>query len=120
MLKVWGLEGAVPPGLKTVTVAEPALAISEARMVAASEEPLLKVVNLSEPFQRTTAPLAKLLPATLRVNPEPPAVAGPGLRPMLAGAGGGGGGGELAEPNSTLISAADAFPVRPSSASRRT
>ena len=71
MVKVSALE--VPPpgvGLKTVTEAVPAVAMSAAVMAAVSwvDEP--KVVVRFAPFQRTTEPLMKLVPVTVRVKAD--------------------------------------------------
>ena len=80
----------VPPpgvGLNTVTRADPVLIISEAEISAANELPLIKVVGLLEPFQRTTELLIKLLPLTVRVNPGLPTVAERGLRLLRFGLG---------------------------------
>src|SRR5512139_1276250 len=67
----------VPPpgaGLKTVTLAVPAVAMSVVVIEAVSwvEEP--KVVVRSPPFHRTTDPETKFVPLTVRVKTEPPAV----------------------------------------------
>jgi hypothetical protein len=80
MVKVWAEE--VPPpgvGLKTVTLAVPWVAMSEARIAAVSCEAETYVVVLSAPFQRTLEPEMKLLPVTVRVKADPPAVAELGL-----------------------------------------
>src|SRR4030042_2052634 len=74
IVKVWLLE--VPPpgvGLKTVTLAVPAVAMSAARIEAVTCVELTYVVVRSVPFQRTTEPLTKLVPLTVRVKPAPPA-----------------------------------------------
>src|SRR4051812_24296961 len=71
-----------PPGLNTVAEAVPALARSLARIVAVSDVASTNVVARSEPFQRTTAPAAKLEPLRFSVKLPPPAVAEFGL--MLA------------------------------------
>ena len=39
------------------------------------------------PFHLTTEPLIKLVPLTVRLNPEPPAVAEEGLRLVVVGTG---------------------------------
>ena len=74
-----------PPGLNTVTVAVPALAMSLASTVAVRcvlPEP--DVVRF-DPFHRTTAPLAKLLPFTVRSRTPPPATAEFGLMEEMLG-----------------------------------
>ncbi len=78
-----------PPGagLKTVTLADPAVAMSAAGMLAVSRVSLTYVVARSLPFQRTTEPAAKSVPLTVRINAEPPARAPNGLRPVIVDAG---------------------------------
>ena len=85
----------VPPpgeGLKTVTVALPAAAISDAGMAAASVVLLTKEVVRAFPPQRTTELLMKLEPFSVSVNADPPTVAELGAIPDRTGAGLGGGG----------------------------
>jgi hypothetical protein len=85
---VWAFE--VPPpgeGLKTVTAALPALAISVAGIEAVSWLPLAKVVGRLDPFQRTTDDEMKLLPLTVSIKAGPPAVTDEGLMPVMAGTG---------------------------------
>ena len=80
----------VPPpgaGLKTVTFAVPAVAMSVAGMLAVSRVSLTYVVVRSLPFQRRTEPLTKFVPLTVRANAEPPAMALAGLRLVIVGAG---------------------------------
>jgi hypothetical protein len=80
----------VPPpgvGLKTVTLAVPAVAISAAVIAAVSCVPLTYVVVRSEPFHLTIEPLTKLVPFTVSVKAPPSAVAEDGLRLVIAGAG---------------------------------
>src|SRR6185312_5809166 len=60
MLKVDPLE--VPPGLETVTCAEPTIAMSAAEIVADNWVVEMTFVGLSELFQRTTEPLPKFSP----------------------------------------------------------
>ena len=70
MVKLSVLE--VPPpgdGLKTVTAATPALAMSPAGIEAVSRVEPRNVVARSPPFQRTTDPETKLLPLTVRLKP---------------------------------------------------
>src|SRR4051812_11470270 len=73
--------GEVPPpgdGLNTVTEALPAVAMSAAVMLACSPVTRLPVytgvVVRLVPFQRTVAVEANVLPLTVSVNAEPPAV----------------------------------------------
>ncbi len=80
----------VPPpgaGLTTDTEALPTLAISLAAIAAVTCVALTKVVVRSEPFQRTTELETKLVPFTVNVNPEPPAVALVGEMVASVGAG---------------------------------
>src|SRR5207244_9435656 len=68
----------VPPpgaGLKIVTDAEPAAAISAAEMAAESCVAETYVVARSAPFQRTTELVTRFVPVTVSVKPGPPAVA---------------------------------------------
>ncbi len=78
-----------PPGagLKTVTLAVPAVAMSVTGIAAVSWVSETKVVGRLAPFQRTTAPLAKPEPFTVRVKAAPPAVAVAGASEVIAGAG---------------------------------
>jgi hypothetical protein len=88
IVKVWAFE--VPPpgvGLNTVTVAVPAVTISEASIAAVSWVAETYVVVRFEPFHWTTEPLMKLLPFTVSVKAGPPAVAEAGLRPVVVGTG---------------------------------
>ena len=88
ILKLCALE--VPPpgsGLKTVTEAVPAVAMSAAEMAAVNCDAETKVVVLAEPFQCTTDPDTKLPPLTVRVKATPPAVAEPGFRLVVVGRG---------------------------------
>ena len=80
----------VPPpgaGLKTVTLADPAVAMSAAGMLAVSRVSLTYVVARALPFQRTTEPLTKFVPLTVRLNAGPPTLALDGLRLVIVGAG---------------------------------
>jgi hypothetical protein len=68
----------VPPpgvGLKTVTEAVPAVAISEAGTAAVNWVALTNVVVKATPFHCTTEPATKFVPAIVRVKAGPPAVA---------------------------------------------
>jgi hypothetical protein len=88
IVKVCALE--VPPpgvGLKTVTLVVPAEAISAARIEAASWVDETYVVVRAVPFHLTTDPEMKLVPLTVSVKAEPPAVAELGLRLVVVGTG---------------------------------
>src|SRR3989337_95452 len=76
-----------PSGLSTVTGIVPGAAMSAAVIFARNWVAETKVVERSEPFQRTFAPETKLLPSPVRVKAAPPAVAEEGLRPVTVGAG---------------------------------
>ena len=88
IVKVWALE-APPPGagLNTVTEAGPAVAMSAAVIAAVNWVADRYVVVRLDPFHCTTEPLMKLLPLTVRVKAEPPAVADEGLMLVVAGTG---------------------------------
>jgi hypothetical protein len=80
----------VPPpgvGLKTVTEAVFAMAMSAAGTVAVSEVALTKVVGSAEPFQFTTEVLTKLDPVAVNVKPEPPSFMEVGEIEVRIGAG---------------------------------
>src|SRR5512136_368207 len=64
--------------------------MSAAGMLAVSRVLLTYVVARALPFQRTTEPLTKPVPLTVRVNAGPPTAALDGLRLVIVGAGGGG------------------------------
>src|SRR6266850_7703923 len=88
MVKVWAFE--VPPpgvGVNAVTEAVPPVAMSEAGMAAVSWPAETRVVGRLAPFQRTTEPLTKFVPLTVRVNAGPPAVADIGFRLVVVGVG---------------------------------
>ena len=88
IVKVCALE--VPPpgaGLKTVTCAVPAVAMSEAGIEAVTWVEDTYVVVRFEPFQRTTDPDTKFVPLTVNVKAGPPAVADEGLRLVVVGTG---------------------------------
>jgi hypothetical protein len=78
-----------PPGvgLKTVTLAVPAVAILAASILAVNFILLTRVVTRSVPFQRITAPETKLLPFAVSIKTAPPAVAEVGLILVSPGAG---------------------------------
>ena len=78
-----------PPGvgLNTVTVAVPAVTMSDANIAAVNLVALTYVVTRSDPFHLTTDPLTKLEPFAVSVNAFPPAVAFDGLRLVRFGTG---------------------------------
>src|SRR5207302_10332826 len=76
IVKVCGLD--VPPpgaGLKTVTGAVPAVAMSAAEITAVSCVAEAYVVVRLAPFHRTTEAVTKFVPVTVSVNCGPPATA---------------------------------------------
>ena len=80
----------VPPpggGFVTVTLAVPALAMSDALIVAVSLVALANVVVRGEPFQFTTEEETKLVPLTVSVKLAPPCVALDGESFVIVGAG---------------------------------
>ena len=80
----------VPPpgvGVKTVTVAVPATAMSPAEIAALSWEADTSVVGRSEPFQRTTDPYTKPEPLTVRVKSGSAAMTVDGTTLTATGAG---------------------------------
>lgn len=88
MVKVAAVE--VPPpgvGLLTVTLAVPAVAMSEAGIAAVNCVALTKVVVRALPFHCTVEPLMKFVPLTVNVNAAPPAVAEVGLMFVSVGTG---------------------------------
>ena len=84
MVKITALE-VVPSALTTVTLTVPAVAMSDAGTEAVSLLAELKVVVKAAPFHLTVAPLRKLLPFTVSLNAEPPAVALLGLIEEIVG-----------------------------------
>ena len=78
-----------PPGagLTTVTGCAPTVAMSAATICAISLVLSINVVARALPSNRTTAPLTKLLPLTVSVNPASPAPAFAGERPLTKGKG---------------------------------
>src|SRR5205085_10336419 len=80
-----------PPGagLNTETCAVPALAMSLAGICALTCVALTKVVARLSPFQRTTEPLTKFVPVTVKVKAALPAMADFGVRRLKARRGGG-------------------------------
>ena len=81
-----------PPGagLKTLSAAEPALAMSATVIGTVNCEAETKVVTRSAPLNLTTEPLIKLLPLSASVNAAPPAIALSGVSIAIAGTGFGG------------------------------
>ena len=75
------------PGLVTVTVAVPAVAISAAAIAAVNCVALTKVVVLAAPLNFTTEVETKPVPFRVRVKAAPPAVAPVGEREVAVGAG---------------------------------
>ena len=78
-----------PPGVGFVTVmeAEPAAAISAARIVAVTWLPLLSVVARGLPLKFTTDVEIKFVPLTIRENVAPPAVVALGTNEVIVGTG---------------------------------
>jgi hypothetical protein len=74
-----------PPGLVTVTLKLPAVAISEAKMAAASCVVSTKVVIRAFPLKLTVEPLTKFVPFTIKVKPAPPAMALVGKMLVIGG-----------------------------------
>jgi hypothetical protein len=77
----------VPPGLDTVTLALPALAIRLAGTDADNCAAPRKVVVRAVLFHCTVLPETKFEPVTVSVNAAPPAVADAGFRLVMAGTG---------------------------------
>src|SRR5882724_9971269 len=71
-------------GVKTVTSAVPAVAMSDAGMAAVSWAVEPKVVDRFAPFHRTTESRTKFCPSTVSVKPAPPATADAGLMLSMA------------------------------------
>jgi len=78
-----------PPGggLNTDTKTVPPTAVSAADIEAVRWFGDTKVVARGLPFQRTTAPGAKLMPMTVSVNAGPPIVAEPGINSAMVATG---------------------------------
>lgn len=81
-----------PPGFWTVMLALPIFVIRVPGTVAVNCVPFTKVVKRGEPFHCTVAPEVKmppverkLLPKTVRLNVDPPAIAEPGLSDVMTG-----------------------------------
>jgi hypothetical protein len=82
--------GDVPPpgaGDATVTVFEPALAMSLAEIDAVNWVALVKVVGRPEPFHRTTDEETNPVPLTVSVKAGPPALTLAGESEVIAGNG---------------------------------
>ncbi len=73
--------------MNTVTLPVPTVAMSAVPIAAVNCVALTKAVVRVEPFHCTTEPLTKLVPFTVRVKADPPAVADEGLRPVIVGNG---------------------------------
>jgi hypothetical protein len=71
---------------RTVTVARPVEAMSDARIVAVSWPEEMKVVARLAPFHLTTEVLLKFSPFSLSMNAGPPAAAESGIIPVRVGA----------------------------------
>ena len=87
-MKVWLFE--VPPpgaGFETVTEEVPAVVMSDARMVALTDELDTKVVARGLPFQSTLDEATKFVPFTVRVKSVPPAAVEVGLKEVVVGTG---------------------------------
>jgi len=76
---------AEPSGFVTVICAAPSVATSVAGMAAVSWVALTNVVDRAAPFHLTVAPLAKLVPVTVRVNAGLPAWALFGVSAVTVG-----------------------------------
>src|SRR2546425_468239 len=74
-------------GLRTLTAAEPAGAVSEAGMAAVRRVALTNVVVRAAPFHSTVAPGTNAVPSTVRVNAGPPALAVLGASAVVVGGG---------------------------------
>src|SRR6185436_11915417 len=75
------------PGVKTVTCAVPAAAMSVAEIAACRLVALTNVVGRASPLHRTIDAEMKLLPVTVSVNAAPPALALAGDNELANGAG---------------------------------
>src|ERR1700722_6996767 len=81
-------EGPPPgPGLATLTLSEPCVAISAAGIGAVSCVALINVVVRGDPFQLTCVPRTKFVPVTVSVNAGPPTTALDGDNCVMAGSG---------------------------------
>ena len=88
MVKVIALE-VPPPGalLCTVTLAVPAVAMSAALMLAVNWVLDTYVVARADPFNHRGIWIPMLVPFTVRVKADPPAVADAGLKIVMVGMG---------------------------------
>lgn len=84
VVKVTALE-TIPPGLRTVTLAVPWLAVRLAGIAAVNCAPLKYVVDIAEPFHCTVDPARNPEPFTANVSAGPPAAAELGFRPLIDG-----------------------------------
>src|SRR5260370_18902965 len=78
---------APPPGLVTVTLKVPAVAMSEAGMAAVSCVALTNIVARALPLKLTVEPLTKFVPFTVKVKAAAHAVALVGEMLVIVGAG---------------------------------
>src|SRR5207253_5328227 len=85
IVKGWAFE-TWRSGLRTVTDAEPAVAMSAAAIVAVSWVALANVVVRAAPFHCRVLPATKLLPLAVSVKAAPPAVAVVGDTDVSTGA----------------------------------
>jgi hypothetical protein len=76
-----------PPEFVTVIASHPAEAISEALMDAVNCVVLTNVVILELPLKFTVVPGTKLIPFTVSVNAEPPAIALAGKSEVIVSGG---------------------------------
>src|SRR5207253_1243437 len=86
-VKVRALE-TCPSGLRTVTAAVPAAAMSAAGIVAVTWVALTNVVVRAAPFHSTVAPETKFPPSATSVKAGPPAVVELGVSAVRVGAAG--------------------------------
>ena len=81
-----------PPGFWTTMLALPTFVIRVPGTIAVNCVPFTKLVTSGEPFHCTVGPAVKippvarkLLPKTVRLNVDPPAMAEPGLSEVMTG-----------------------------------
>src|SRR6267143_3153747 len=84
VVKVWAFD-TWPSGFRTVTDADPAVAMSAAAMLARNRVALTTVVVRTVPFQRTVPPDTKLVPSTVSGKSPPPAMAVLGVSAVVTG-----------------------------------
>src|SRR5262249_3338901 len=94
---------AAAPGVATLIVAVPAVAIRLAGTMAVSRGGLTKFVVRTGEFHRTVEPVPKLVPPPVMVNAGPPAAADAGAIEESPGAGPVGGGGADGVSNRTRL-----------------